>query len=305
MARTAQLTARGFGSRVRVWGDVLGGVKRRLFEGLGMLLVLASLLLLLALLTYNPGDASLNTAVAVPARNYLGHDGAVIADLLIQSVGLAGYLVPAALVGWALRLMLQRPIQRLGRRFGLLLAALLLGAVACSVLHPALPLPAGAGGAVGWAVLRLIEWLGLAALALPVAMMAAAVVALLLLSVIGLSPGDWRDIGNGAGRGASRVARASGRSTVAAAQLGHHLFRRWRDTRRAFEEPPVASSYQAVIRRGAAAAPRVTPLPDRREPRLGPVPAAVPPQPAPEPERIAGRLARLVMPRTKSAGPGK
>src|SRR6266446_5749358 len=277
MARTAQLTARGFGSRVRVWGDVLGGVKRRLFEGLGMLLVLASLLLLLALLTYNPGDASLNTAVAVPAQNYLGHNGAVIADLLIQSVGLAAYLVPA----------------------------LLLGAVACSVLHPALPLPAGAGGAVGWAVLRLIERVGLAALTLPVAMMAAAVVALLLLSIIGLSPGDWRDIGSGAGRGASRVARASGRGTVAAAQLGHHLFRRWRATRRAFSEPPAASSYQAVIKRGGAAAPRLALVPDRREPRLGPVPAAASPQPAPEPERIAGRLARLVMPRTKSAGPGK
>jgi S-DNA-T family DNA segregation ATPase FtsK/SpoIIIE len=305
MARTAQLAARGFSGRVRVWGDVLGGVKRRLYEGLGALVVLASLLLLLALLTYNPGDASFDTAVAAPARNYLGHDGAIIADLLIQSVGLAGYLVPAALLGWAFRLMLQRPIQRLARRFGLLLVALLLGAVACSVLHPALPLPAGAGGAVGWAVLRPIEWLGLAALALPVAMIAAAVVALLLLSVIGLSPGDWRDIGSGAGRGAGRVARASGRGTMAAAQLGHHLFRSWRDARRAFNEPPAASSYQAVIKRGASAAPRVTPLPDRREPRLGPVPVVAPQQAAPEAEGMAGRLARLVMPRTKPAGPGK
>ncbi|HYU13257.1 MAG TPA: DNA translocase FtsK 4TM domain-containing protein, partial [Stellaceae bacterium] len=307
MARTAQLTARGFSGRVRVWGDVLGGVKRRLFEGLGMLLVLASLLLLLALLTYNPGDASLNTAVAAPARNYLGHDGAVIADLLIQSIGLAVYLLPAVLLGWAFRLMLQRPIRRLGRKLGLLLLALLLGAVACSVLHPALALalPAGAGGAVGWAVLRLIERVGLATLALPVAMIVAAVVALLLLSVIGLSPGDWRDIGGGAGRGASRIARASGRGTVAAAQFGQYLFRRWRGTRRAFDEPPAASSYQAVIKRGAGAAPRLAVVPDRREPRLGPVPAGAPPQLEAEPERIAGRLARLVMPRTKPQGPGK
>src|SRR5207244_12748992 len=200
MARSAQLAMRGFGGRVRFWGDVLSGVKYRVFEALGALLVLASLLLVLALLTYFPGDASFDTAVAAPPRNYLGHHGAVIADLLIQSVGLAGYLVPAALLGWAFRLMLQRPIQRLARRVGLLVLALLLGAVACSVLHPALPLPAGAGGAVGWAVSRLIEWLGLSALALPVAMIAAAVVALLLLSVIGLSPGEWRDIGKGAGR---------------------------------------------------------------------------------------------------------
>src|SRR5205823_5530298 len=185
-------------------------------------------------------------------------------------------------LGWAFRLMRQRPIQRLPRRLGLLLAALLLGAVACSVLHPALPLPAGAGGAVGWAVLRLIERVGLAALALPVAMMAAAVVALLLLSIIGLSPGDWRDIGSGAGRGASRVARASGRGTVAAAQFGQHLFRRWRTTRQVFSEPPESSSYQAVIKRGTGPAPRLALVPDRREPRLGPVAVA---QPEAEPER--------------------
>src|SRR5439155_370914 len=100
-----------------------------------------------------------------------------------------------------------------------------------------------------------------------------------------------------------RVARASGRGTLAAAQLGHHLFRRWRDTRRGFEEPPAASSYQAVIRRGASPGPRVAAFPDRREPRLGPVPAAAAPQAAPE--RMADRLARLVMPRTKPAGPGR
>ena len=80
MARSAQLAMRGFGGRVRFWGDVLSGVKYRVFEALGALLVLASLLLVLALLTYFPGDASFDTAVAAPPRNYLGYDGAVIAD---------------------------------------------------------------------------------------------------------------------------------------------------------------------------------------------------------------------------------
>ena len=91
MARSAQLAMRGFGGRVRFWGDVLSGVKYRVFEALGALLVLASLLLVLALLTYFPGDASFDTAVAAPPRNYLGYDGAVIADLFMQSVGFAAY----------------------------------------------------------------------------------------------------------------------------------------------------------------------------------------------------------------------
>ena len=180
MARSAQLAMRGFGGRVRGWGEFLNSIKQRAFEGLGALLVLASLLLLLALLTYFPGDASFDTAVATAPRNYLGYEGAVIADLLMQSVGLAAYLLPAVLLGWAFRLMLRRPIRRFGRRLVLLLAALILGALACSVLRVTAPPPAGAGGVVGWAWLRLIDSVGLGTLALPLAMAAAALVALLL-----------------------------------------------------------------------------------------------------------------------------
>src|SRR5712692_4667891 len=190
MARAEQLSVRGFG---RLWrlGAFFGGSGQRLGEGLGAALGRASLLLLLALLTYSPGDASLDTASDAAPKNFLGADGALVADLLIQSVGLAAYLVPAVLLGWAFRLMLQRPIRRPLRALGLLLLALVLGAAACSILHPSFALPAGAGGAVGWLLLAAVERVGLAAIALPLAMAAAALVALLLAMIIGLSPGEW------------------------------------------------------------------------------------------------------------------
>ena len=82
--------------------------------------------------------------------------------LLVQSVGLAAYLVPAVLFGWAFRLMLARPIRRPGRGIVLLLLALVLGAAACSILHAGPALPAGAGGVVGWVLLGLVERAGLA-----------------------------------------------------------------------------------------------------------------------------------------------
>jgi S-DNA-T family DNA segregation ATPase FtsK/SpoIIIE len=309
MARSAQLAMRGFGGRVRGWGEFLNSIKQRVFEGLGALLVLASLLLLLALLTYFPGDASLDTAVATAPRNYLGYEGAVIADLLMQSVGLAAYLLPAVVLGWAFRLMLRRPIRRFGRRLALLLMALMLGALACSVLRVAVPPPAGAGGVVGWAWLRLIDGVGLGSLALPLAMAAAALVALLLLSVIGLSPGEWRVIGRGAGRGAARVARVSGQGTMTAAAFGWRFLRDWRTARHVLDEGPKPSSFQAVVNRKAAAETRgdarVTQLPERREPRLGLVPATAPVTPVSEPEGMPGRLVRLVMPRGKPAAAGK
>src|SRR5258708_30442355 len=112
MPRAAQLSVRGFGHRWRGGAEMLGGFGQRLFEGLGVALVLVGLLLLLALLTYNPRDISLDTAVDAPPHNFLGRDGALIADLLVQSVGLAAYLVPAVLLGWAIRLLLGQAIRR-------------------------------------------------------------------------------------------------------------------------------------------------------------------------------------------------
>jgi DNA segregation ATPase FtsK/SpoIIIE, S-DNA-T family len=312
MSRSAQMSIRGFSHRVRGWRDVLGGVERRVYSGLGAALVMASLLLLLALLTYDPRDPSFNTAVDRAAGNYLGRDGALIADVLMQSVGLAAYLVPAVLLGWAFRLMLQRPIRRLFRRLLTLLLALVLGALACSILHPAMPLPAGPGGWVGWALIASVMRMGFGGIALPLAMTAAALVAWLLLATIGLSPGDWREIGSGAGRHAGRIARASGRSTAAAASFGWRVFRDWRAAQQALREAePEFEPRRPAVAPPPPVRPRstVTSLPERREPRLGPSgpgPAAPQPQAAAVAEQpVAGRLVRLVIPRAKSQLSGR
>jgi S-DNA-T family DNA segregation ATPase FtsK/SpoIIIE len=309
MPRAAQLSVRGFGHRLRGGSELIGGLSQRLFEGLGVLLVLASLLLLLALLTYNPSDVSLDTAVDAPPRNFIGHDGALVADVLVQSVGLAGYLVPTVMFGWAFRLLLAHPIRRPVRGILLLLVALVLGAAACSILHPGLSLPAGAGGAVGWVALSLATRAGLASLALPLAMAAAALVALLLVSIIDLTPGDWRELGSGAGRGATRFARASGRGTAATAAFGRHLIRRWWQARRARREagrPP--PPWTAPVR-PAAARSVVTPLPGRREPQLGRASYGASPDagdaPPSAPGAVTARLVRLVMPRAKPPLPGR
>src|SRR5437016_2104812 len=123
-------------------------------------------------------------------------------------------------------------------------------------------------GAVGWVLLALATRVGLGTLVLPLAMAAAALVALLLLSIIGLSPGDWRQLGSGAGRGATRFARASGRGTVATAVFAHRLIRRWRQARLARRDAVDAPPPWAAPSRPPALRSVVTPLPDRREPPL-------------------------------------
>jgi S-DNA-T family DNA segregation ATPase FtsK/SpoIIIE len=328
MARSAAYPGRGFGrgggARLRGWEELADGARRRLFEAGGFALMLSSLLVLLALLTYRPGDPSLDTAADTVPSNFLGLGGAILADALLQAIGLAAYLIPFVLIGWAFRLLLQRPLRHFPRRIAQMILALLAGAFACSVLQVGLPLPAGAGGAVGWALMRLVSHAGFEIFALPLAMAAAALVAALLMAIMGLSWGDWRDIGGGAGRGATRLARASRSGTVAAAAFGGRAVRYWRELRRDFgeepiDEPPPPRAATPKLSLVEALGPRlramVTSAPDRHEPRfdkaepqfgkteptMGPAP---PPEPDPE-EDLAGRLVRLVMPRAKPPTPGR
>src|ERR1700757_885338 len=212
MARSLGYSARGSARRrSRGWEGAWAGLKRRLLESLGFALLLASFLLTLALVTYDPRDPSLNTAVDTAPHNFLGQNGAVLADLLRQSFGLAAFLIPLVLLGWSLRLLLNRPLKSIWLRGALLPVVLALGALALSVLDAGLP-GSGmrSGGAVGWALHRLVSSAGLSAAALPISMVAAAMLGLLLLLIMGLSWRDWRQLGEGAGR----VGAASGRGTI-------------------------------------------------------------------------------------------
>ena len=73
---------------------------------LGLLVLLVSLLLFLALATYHASDPSMNTAAdqTLPRviHNWVGVFGSYLSDLLLQSLGLAAFLIPIWLggIGW-------------------------------------------------------------------------------------------------------------------------------------------------------------------------------------------------------------
>src|SRR3954447_1290860 len=233
MARTASMSISGWHRVGRRGGELLQATTRQLLPALGIALIVASVLFCLALLTYYAGDPSLDAAGAAPPRNYLGPSGAVAADLLLQYLGFAAYLLPAVTFGWAFGLLLQHPMRRPLRKLMLLPVMLALGAAALAVLRSDAALP-GAGGVIGWLLLGLVQRSGLGALELPLAMIAAALVGPLLLSIIGLSAGQWRLLGSGAGRGAGRLAVVSGRGSAA---LGGLLMRSWQAAQRARPGP--------------------------------------------------------------------
>jgi S-DNA-T family DNA segregation ATPase FtsK/SpoIIIE len=70
---------------------------------LGLVMLLVSVLLLLALATYRPTDPSLDTAADLAARNWTGLFGAWLSDLLLQSFGLTAFFLPLLLggIGWS------------------------------------------------------------------------------------------------------------------------------------------------------------------------------------------------------------
>jgi len=73
--------------------------KHKTNELLGLLLLMLSLLLVLALYSYSPFDSSLNVAADKSLHiNYIGPTGAWIADLLLQIFGIPAFLFPIALL---------------------------------------------------------------------------------------------------------------------------------------------------------------------------------------------------------------
>jgi S-DNA-T family DNA segregation ATPase FtsK/SpoIIIE len=297
MAKSADYWASSRSRRMRGWGEAWAVLKRRLVEALGFALLLGCLLLLLTLLTYDARDGSLNTAVDATARNFLGHDGALLADLLWQSLGLASFLIPILLIAWSLRLLLNHQLRSHWPRFALFPVILVLGALALSVLDlGALSPAAGPGGAIGWVLQRLLARSGFGTAALPISMAAAALVGLLLLATMGPSLRDWREIGEGAGRNADRIVASSGRGPRAVKWILGRVFGRWRETQLARTgEVDVASRGTEPRRPGV-----VTPLPSRREPRFAQGQTA-----AASGERDRGGLVRFIVPKAASVAQGK
>src|SRR4051812_26677663 len=80
---------------------------KRLNELIGFLFLVSATLLFLALASYSPLDPSLNTAatppVGRPAHNWIGVFGAFSSDLLLQSLGIAAFLLPAVISMLGLR----------------------------------------------------------------------------------------------------------------------------------------------------------------------------------------------------------
>ncbi len=156
-----------------LWRETVRHGARRSGTLIGAMLILVMVVMIAAsLISYHPGDPSLSTAAAGPARNLLGAAGAMLADALLALLGWPVLLMlPFGLV-FAARLWRDIPLGRWGW-------TLLKGATSASLMATALSfvsasavnaLPAGYGGAIGLGLANLLRW-GIAQIGDPTAVL--------------------------------------------------------------------------------------------------------------------------------------
>ncbi|WP_420563372.1 DNA translocase FtsK [Thalassobaculum sp.] len=126
-------------------------LQRRGEEAGGLALIAGAGLLAATIGAYDPADPSLNAAGAGTVSHPFGYIGAVVADLLLQSLGAASALLVLIPAVWGWRILRHERVGRWPLRIALLPLSMVLATAALALITPpaAWPLRAGLGGFLG------------------------------------------------------------------------------------------------------------------------------------------------------------
>ena len=105
-------------------------LKKRTFEFLGLILILISVALAISFATYSPEDPSIIYGDnSIEIKNFFGIYGSSIADFLLQSFGLASFLLLANFVFWGLSLLIKKEINQILLKLFFVVLYLTLGSI--------------------------------------------------------------------------------------------------------------------------------------------------------------------------------
>ena len=110
--------------------SVTNFIKKRTFEFLGLILIFTSVGLAVAFSTYSPEDPSFVYGdQEFEIKNFFGVYGSSVADFLLQSFGLASFLLLANFLFWGFNLVIKKEIKKLVLKLFLVVAYLILGTI--------------------------------------------------------------------------------------------------------------------------------------------------------------------------------
>ncbi len=110
--------------------SVTNFLKKRTFEFLGLILILTGVGLAISFATYAPEDPSfIYGDSSIEIKNFFGIYGSSIADFLLQSFGLASFLLLANFLFWGISLLIKKEIKRIILKLFLVVVYLTLGSI--------------------------------------------------------------------------------------------------------------------------------------------------------------------------------
>jgi S-DNA-T family DNA segregation ATPase FtsK/SpoIIIE len=171
-----------------------------LIELVGLAILAGAVFLALALISFDPGDPSLNTAARRTPVNLAGSLGAYTADLVLQLLGAAAVVLVTAIAVWGWQLVGHRRLTHPWLRLTLLILAIAAaaGAGAAIPAPDGWPLPSGLGGAAGigafGALAPYLAHAGITEPAFAATSLAASLAALAM--ALGLTGTEWRALGH-------------------------------------------------------------------------------------------------------------
>jgi DNA segregation ATPase FtsK/SpoIIIE, S-DNA-T family len=121
----------------------------KILAGVGLCLIASYLMI--CLFSYNPLDPSLNGATSTNVTNAGGYTGALVADLILQIMGMGSALLVLMPVAWGIKMMYGSPIQYLWLRFCLMMVSIVFLSMLMAHMEPPVswPIGSGLGGSIG------------------------------------------------------------------------------------------------------------------------------------------------------------
>lgn len=118
---------------------------------LGLALIAATVAIALSVWSYNPEDPDINTQTRAAATNMLGAYGAIVADILMQTLALASYLLLLPMLIWGGKLLRLKWLPLFWLNLAALPVGLILLSIAISVPapDPGFVVQSGYGGVLG------------------------------------------------------------------------------------------------------------------------------------------------------------